>query len=380
MFVRHPARQTGWLMLSSRFQTFGLDVVALIFIPSYLVYTQHIDGAWISRIKTVVSGTPVIEVYISLLILGSIFSIERHSMVERIGLMVIPVMAASIAAVIAGVGSGIIFGLSWSEAFFMVVVPVMSGGVSAGALPLSVGYGAAFGSASGDMFAHLLPPVIIGNAAALVCAGILNAIDKIPIRQQDVQEASPASANAARAEISRHRHWVVVYAFVWIVIFVFAAEVISRLSSINVPLVALLLAAALHWFDFPAASLREAIVAIYRICIKVCTYPILVLVGLLYTPWETLSAGFSPARILTIMMAVATMAIVGYRVSQWSTLRPVEGGIVSLCRAAMGGTGDVIILGAAGRLDLMPFAQIATRIGGAATVLAALTAAEFVGK
>jgi Na+/citrate or Na+/malate symporter len=51
---------------------------------------------------------------------------------------------------------------------------------------------------------------------------------------------------------------------------------------------------------------------------------------------------------------------------------PIETAIVNACHSGQGGTGDVAILTAANRMQLMPFAQIATRIGGAVTITAVL--------
>jgi len=47
---------------------------------------------------------------------------------------------------------------------------------------------------------------------------------------------------------------------------------------------------------------------------------------------------------------------------------------VKACQSGQGGTRDVAILTASNRMRSMPFAQIATRIGGATTVTLALIA------
>jgi Na+/citrate or Na+/malate symporter len=99
-----------------------------------------------------------------------------------------------------------------------------------------------------------------------------------------------------------------------------------------------------------------------------------VVVGLLYSPWDVLLAGFSPGNLLVVTATVAGLYGGGYLFSLLAKLDPVDGSLVAVSRAAMGGTGDIAILSAARRLDLMPFAQIATRLGGAATVLIALLA------
>ena len=61
---------------------------------------------------------------------------------------------------------------------------------------------------------------------------------------------------------------------------------------------------------------------------------------------------------------MATGALVG----RWLNMYPIEAAIINACHSGQGGTGDVAILTAANRMQLMPFAQIATRIGGAITV------------
>jgi malate:Na+ symporter len=59
-------------------------------------------------------------------------------------------------------------------------------------------------------------------------------------------------------------------------------------------------------------------------------------------------------------------------IARFLNMYPIDVAIVNACHSGQGGTGDVAILTAANRMQLMPFAQIATRIGGAITVTVVL--------
>jgi malate:Na+ symporter len=62
----------------------------------------------------------------------------------------------------------------------------------------------------------------------------------------------------------------------------------------------------------------------------------------------------------------------GFVVGRMLKMYPIDTAIVNACHSGQGGTGDVAILTAANRMQLMPFAQIATRIGGAIVVTVTL--------
>ena len=96
--------------------------------------------------------------------------------------------------------------------------------------------------------------------------------------------------------------------------------------------------------------------------------PLLFAIGIALTPWDALVATLRPEILITIVSTVGTIMGTGFIVGRWVNLYPIELAIVNACHSGQGGTGDVAILTAANRMELMPFAQIATRIGGAITV------------
>jgi malate:Na+ symporter len=362
-------------------RTLGMETVVVIFIPSYLVHIHWISSGIVDGTRRIFDSTDAIGVFIAVLIVGSIMSIERRVLMAGLARIVLPLCVGSVLAAAVGTLIGTGLGMKPSDALFRVVVPIMGGGVTAGALPLAVGYSKVLATSQGAILALMLPSVILGNLAAIVFGGLLGFFDKrrktkpATVRAQSLIGAATTFVAARNHQVRSGAAWNVGAAAVIIALY-FAGYSASRNYGLPAPLVVLILAGILQLTNVLSTRLLMGIRVIYRFCINVFTYPLLFVVGLLLTPWEKLMEGFAPVYLATIFATVGTLSIVCYWASRWARLSPFEGAIITVTRAAMGGTGDIAVLSAARSLELMPFAQISTRIGGAATVAAALIAVQ----
>ncbi|HBO77265.1 MAG TPA: malate permease, partial [Cupriavidus sp.] len=145
-----------------------------------------------------------------------------------------------------------------------------------------------------------------------------------------------------------------------------------RLFGLPAPVAMLFIAVLLKLTQAVSPPLQEGAFVVYKFFSTAVTYPLLFAIGVSLTPWDKLIAAFNLPTIITIVATVATLMAVGALVGTWLKMYPIDTAIVTACHSGQGGTGDVAILTAANRMTLMPFAQIATRIGGAVTVTVVL--------
>lgn len=100
------------------------------------------------------------------------------------------------------------------------------------------------------------------------------------------------------------------------------------------------------------------------------TFALLVGIGVAYTSLEEVISAFTPTYLLLVITTVVGALIGTAIVSYFVNFYIIEGMITTgLCMANMGGTGDVAVMSASNRMELMPFSQISSRIGEAFMLL-----------
>ena len=361
----------------------GAAAIFATFIPSLMVYKHWLPAEVTRTVTDFTKSTGFLYLFIAAIIVGSIWGMDRRMLIQGFFKIVIPTAAGTVLAAIVGTSVGAAFGMGVHHTFFYVVIPIMAGGVGEGAIPLSTGYADILHKGQGDVFAQVLPPVMFGSLIAILLAGVLNFIGKkYPALTGEgrLQPGEHDDMDPQQQEISPHMDVGHIAAAGMTVLSLYLVGlVIYRVGSAHgwslpAPLTMLVLAVAIKLSRAVSPKLQEGSYVVYRFFATAVTYPLLFAIGVAMTPWETLIAAFALPNLVTIASTVITMVVTGFVTARWIKLYPVDMAIVNSCRCAQGGTGNVAILTACDRMQLMPFAQVATRIGGAATVFFALLA------
>ena len=350
----------------------GGAAIFATFIPSFLTYRHLIPAELARAVTEFTKATNFLYLFIACVIVGSIFSMDRDVLIRGFLKLFVPMAAGSVAALLVGTAVGTCLGLGLSHTLLMIVIPVMAGGVGEGAIPLSVGYSLLLHQPQGELFAQVLPPVMFGSLMAILLAGGLNfAGRRWPHLTGNgrLQPGESAALATQEDDVPVNTDITHIAAGGMLIMTLYLLGLICfQTFRLPAPVAMLLLAVLLQLVQAVPPSLRQGAYVVYQFFRRAVTYPLLFAIGVALTPWDKLMQAFALPNLLTIIATVVTLVATGFCVGRWIKLYPIDAAIVIACRAGQGGTGDVAILTAANRMQLMPFAQIATRIGGAITL------------
>ncbi len=354
----------------------GAAAIFATFIPSALAYYKLLPPQIEKSVVEFTKYTNFLYLFIACIIVGSILGMDRHVLVKGFLKIFVPLAVGSVVAALVGTGVGTLLGLGAHHTFFFVVIPIMAGGIGEGAIPLSVGYSEILNQPPGDLFAQILPPVMLGSLTAILLAGFLNFVGKrYPhltgegrLQPDEHDEMDPAREEVEDETGGFMDVSTIAAAGLAAITLYLMGVMCHRLFGLPAPVAMLFLAVLAKLTSAVSPHLQQGGFVVYKFFSTAVTYPLLFAIGVSLTPWDKLVAAFNIPNMITIFFTVATLMATGAFVGRLLNMYPIEAAIVNACHSGQGGTGDVAILTAANRMQLMPFAQIATRIGGAITV------------
>ena len=325
-------------------------------------------------IQTFMKGHGFLDFYIAALITGSILGMSRKLLINAAIRYLPAILGGVVLALVLSYTVGTLTGYGGRDAMFFVTIPMLSGGIGAGATPLSGIFEENLGNTAEYYMSIMVPAIALGNALAITIAGVLERIgnkypqltgngrlirdfedDTADTDEESLKDSMPVTVENLGVGLLMATTFFTfgailsnilpggIHTYAWMIMSVAAAKIIGLIPEKYE-------ICCYQWYQFIMTNLTPALLAG---------------IGFTYTNLADVGAALSsPIFVLliaiTVISAALGAAVVGYLVGFY----PIESAITAgLCMSDMGGTGDVAILSASKRMVLMPFAQISTRIG-----------------
>ena len=364
----------------------GGGAIVVIFGCSALNYFHVIPEAVVENITNFFKPTGAfLDFYIAALITGSILGMNRKLLVKAAARYFPAIFGGLILSFTLCSVLGQVMGFGWAKALLLIALPIMGGGMGAGATPLSKIFESSGTMTADAALSIMTPAVAIGNAISIVIAGIIVKILTSKTWNGQGQLMQSGTVDPSELEISPEMQakrdaikipamgvglFVSTTFFAW-------GYIVAKLWGMIVPSVSIhayawmiITVAVCKVTDCLPENVEIACYQWFQFIMKNLTPTLLVGIGICYVDLnavlESLNVTYFVLCLVTCLGAFFGAAIVGKFVGFY----PVEAGITAgLCMSNMGGTGDVAVLSAAGRMELMPFAQISSRLGGAIILL-----------
>jgi len=321
-------------------------------------------------------GEGFLDFYIAALITGSIMGMNRKLLIKAI-IRYFPALLGGVAFALAAVAVvGDLIGYGAKEAMLYIGIPIMGGGMGAGAVPLAQIFGKTLVSDPKTILSIMVPAVAMGNALSIVMGGLLDRLGKVirPLsgEGQLMRVTGDEATDLELSDEARKARDLIILPqmgaglLIATSFFAFGAIVNMFVPSIHGYAWMIITVATVKALGYMPEKLEICCYQWFQFVMVNLTGVLLVGIGISYTNLAEVVAAFSPAYLMLVFMTVIGAVLGSGLVGRLVGFYPIESAITAgLCMSNMGGTGDVAVLSAANRMELMPFAQISSRIGGA---------------
>ena len=329
-----------------------------------------------------INGYSFLNVFITFLVVGSLLGIDRDVLIKSGSLYIPTLLCSLLGACVFGAVAGMIFGNDPLYLITSYVLPIMGGGAGAGAVPMAQVYSDATGQDPASYLSFCMAILGLGNIIAILMAVVMDLVGRafpkltghgellrVKTKTLEVKEKEAPSITVDDIAAA-----IFICAGFFMLGQLVSKKILPTVFGVSIPNFAymIIFAALANIFNLIPANLREACRRCQHFCGNKLVWIQMAGMGISAIDFSTMLSVASWQNIIIVLMIVVGCCV-GSAVFGWVVgFYPVESAITAgLCMANMGGAGDLAVLGAAKRMDLMVYAQISSRIGGAIVLLIA---------
>ncbi|MGO1183594.1 MAG: 2-hydroxycarboxylate transporter family protein [Micrococcaceae bacterium] len=363
------------------FNFVGGGVILCILVPAIAQFAGIFPASLEESITSFYEVSGFGEFVVAALITGSILGMPKKMLVKAGSRILVPMLSV-IAVCFTVIGLiGWITGMGAGYAVFYIAGPVLAGGVAAGAIPISEIIAGQQGGDAGMYLTMLVPAVAVANIMCIIAAGGMNMAgkrwgDKFPGLNGKGDLARGVRDDLADAKTPLERTGTSIkfgvtglaLAGILFVISSFLSTVVPALHAyvflilicaclkLFVPLPRYIEESANLWYVFVANAMIPAILVSLSV----------VAINISEVVARLTDVGYMALTLLSVLIAIVVASVVGWLVRLYIIESAIAAG---LGLADFGSSGDLAVLQASQRLNLLPFLSISSRIGGGIVLL-----------
>lgn len=357
---------------------FGGGTFVCIFGAAAMKYFHFFPEELTEQIGGFLNKGGFLELFISALIVGSILSMDRELLMKA-SVRFLPIcMISMVLSVLSASLLGELLGYGFKDTMMLIAFPMMAGGMGAGVVPLSGMYTAALHLDSSYVLARMVPASTLGNVGAIMMSSLLARFSE---KRPELTGYGKLMRNKNREEETERKKEESIpltvqnlgTGFTVVLFFYLGALIIAKLiPAVHLYAWMILLAGAVRIADVVPLHVAECTRQWSQLVMQLWTHAILIGIGIALIDIETVAAACTPMYLVLIVFLVLCVTVYAGILGHLVGFYPVEASITAgLCTTNMGGTGNIAVLSAGKRMELLPFAQLATRVGGSAVLVTA---------
>ena len=322
-------------------------------------------------------------IFISLLITSAVLTVNRKQLIKAFSGYIPAILGGVLLAAVFGVVGAMIVGVDIVDSIVYYTLPIMGGGNGSGAVPLSEMWEAVGNGGADAYYSKAFAILNIANNFAILGAVALNALgEKFPKLSGNGELLKDATKLGDLVETKVEKIQVGLQERAGGLLLTCAVYSVARMLSKIVPdfgVVSIhmyawmvILCIVLNLANIIPNTIKEGAKEVSAFFTKPLMCMCMCGIGIAFTDLGEFLAAINLQTLFIALMIVLGAIIGSGAVGMLCGFNFVEGAMTAgLCMANRGGSGDLQVLSAGKRLNLMSYAQISSRIGGAIILILA---------